>query len=274
MTANKGLLLRLRKWLEKRIRPTSYIGMAVYNVYYNLRARRGEYYVFRRYKGAYLGTVKTSLGRFELILPSKSAVVFVYECFILRMYEQGVKIPRGSVVVDVGANVGIFTVYAAARVGPRGKVIAIEPSSENVDVLRKNLELNDIENAVVIHAGASATDQTLKLFLAQESFCNSFIEEPEQYTGRSERVRVRPLDDLLLETGTDRGAVRFIKIDVEGAEMDVLVGASRTILAKPLAIILPDIRPREMMYRESIDFLRQRGFKATGQARGIRATRR
>jgi len=71
------------------------------------------------------------------VIPDICAVDTTIEIFVQNVYEKYYKIKRNNVVIDVGANVGMFTVKAALAVGSRGKVIAIEPVRENLIVLKK-----------------------------------------------------------------------------------------------------------------------------------------
>lgn len=131
----------------------------------------------------------------------------------------------GSLVVDVGAHTGYNTVYAAARVGPRGRVIAIEPAPDNLAVLVDNLSANRLENVVVQPVAAGRVHETRELFVRGEaSAVNSLYPEScyGAVTGVT-RVRVAPLDDLV------DGRPTLVKIDVEGAELDVLAGMGRML---------------------------------------------
>ena len=70
----------------------------------------------------------------------------------------------GDTFVDIGANVGRYTVPAAHRVGPIGRVLALEPTSSTCNALRENIELNGIRNATVLQMAASSTDGTVELW--------------------------------------------------------------------------------------------------------------
>src|SRR6185436_7076238 len=105
----------------------------------------------------------------------------------------------GATVVDVGASIGYNTVYASRRVGPAGRVVAIEPAADNVGVLRENLASNRLENVVVHAVAAGRADEVRNLFLRGEtSAVNSlFPESVYAAVTNIEPVRVAPLDDLV-----------------------------------------------------------------------------
>ena len=164
--------------------------------------------------------------------------------FIVGEYEPGCvralreHLPKGSVCVDVGANVGYFSILMSQIVGKQGQTIAFEPMPETVEVLRENIEVNHLENVVVVAAAASdesgsveilsdATDRATKT----ASMVGYHVEGQVQKTV----VRSIRLDDYF------DGSMRLpslIKIDVEGAELMALKGARETIAkANPILIV-------------------------------------
>jgi len=148
-------------------------------------------------------------------------------------------IVAGATVVDVGANVGYNAVYASQRVGPAGRVVAVEPAADNLSVLRDNIRSNGIANIVVQPVAAGRAHEVRDFFLRGEiSAVNSLFPESvyASVTG-IEQVRVAPLDDLV------EGDADLVKIDVEGAELDVLGGMSR-LLARSAVRLIVEWHPR------------------------------
>jgi FkbM family methyltransferase len=145
----------------------------------------------------------------------------------------------GATVVDVGANIGYNTVYAAQRVGPTGRVIAIEPATDNVRILRDNVTANALGNVAVHMAAAGRAHEQRALFLRGDvSAVNSLFEESVYATVTGvEQVRVVPLDDLV------EGEADLVKIDVEGAELDVVAGMER-LLRRPAIRLIVEWHPR------------------------------
>jgi FkbM family methyltransferase len=143
-------------------------------------------------------------------------------------------IDPGATVVDVGANIGYNTVYAARRVGPAGRVVAVEPATDNLRVLRENVAANALDNVVVHAAAAGRAHERRALFLRGDvSAVNSLFEQSvyAAVTG-VEQVRVTPLDDLV------NGDADLVKIDVEGAELDVLQGMARLLRRHGIRLIV------------------------------------
>ena len=134
-------------------------------------------------------------------------------------------------VVDVGANVGVVTLFAAKRV-LHGAVHAFEPSSEHLRRLRRNLALNDLTNVVVNAVALSNRRGRARLFVPQagDGLVNTggttlFSGVPG--TTPEDEIDTLPLDEYVAEAGL--GRLDVIKLDVEGAELDVLEGAGDTL---------------------------------------------
>lgn len=132
-------------------------------------------------------------------------------------------VPPGSTVVDVGANVGFFTMKFARWVGEQGCVIAIEPDLENCEMLALKVRAVDMERRVRLHrAAASAKAGSVRLQRNELHPGDHRI----SFGGDGMIVPAVTVDDVVAEAS---GSVSLIKIDVQGAEMLVLEGAKRTL---------------------------------------------
>jgi FkbM family methyltransferase len=146
----------------------------------------------------------------------------------------------GMTMIDAGANEGAYTIYAAARVGPVGRVMAIEPSPRELERLRANLELNNAANVTVVPAALAERPGHVELQIAEEAHAgqNTFGSFIYAGVGSSGRVSVTTttIDLLVDEYGLDR--VDVIKLDLEGAEERALRGARQTLHRfRPLLIL-------------------------------------
>jgi len=128
----------------------------------------------------------------------------------------------GGVFVDVGANIGTFTIPAADHVGPSGKVVAIEASPNVFGVLQKNVALNNIGNVKLICAAAGSSNDEARFYPAPTDHFGMGSRAP-QFNATPISVPCVTLDSLVREFGLP--SVDLIKIDVEGFELDVLKGA-------------------------------------------------
>lgn len=136
-------------------------------------------------------------------------------------------VKSGMVVYDIGANVGFFTVLLGRLVGARGAVYAFEPVAETAKATRHNAELNGFAHVTVIAAAVGRQQGTVKLALREESTWAKFADEKS--TGPTMEVPLVAIDGLV-----DDGTIKppqLIKIDVEGAELEVIEGMRRTLAA-------------------------------------------
>lgn len=139
----------------------------------------------------------------------------------------------GDTVIDVGANIGSYTLRMARRVGNEGIVVAIEPHPTNYCVLKKNIRLNALRNVVALNLAAWFANGELPLFEGNATGLHSM--KTDMGRGRN-KVRVEAVDAIVKELRLKR--VDWIKIDVEGAEWEVLCGLVKTLdQYKPKLII-------------------------------------
>lgn len=133
-------------------------------------------------------------------------------------------VARGACVVDVGANIGWFTCALAQAVGPQGTVWAFEPAASNLLRLRAHLARNGLQQVTVFDCALAEHDGAGTLLLADDGAYPSLVAVAgRRATGATQAVPVR----ALAEIWSARGApdIAFIKIDVEGGELEVLKGA-------------------------------------------------
>ena len=146
-------------------------------------------------------------------------------------------IRSGATVIDVGANVGIFTISLAYAVSEKGRVWSFEPLVENLERLQENIHLNGLKNIDVFPVGLGNFCGNLDMHLSNDlAYATSRRPVNKKIEVETRQTEVRRLDDLWQEA--ERPQVDFIKIDVEGAEIDVLHGARELISACSPQIII------------------------------------
>lgn len=146
----------------------------------------------------------------------------------------------GDTVVEVGANIGTHTVMMAKKVGEQGKVFAFEPQRIVFQTLCGNLALNSIKNSFAYQYGVGEKETTILLSpldcTKRGNFGGVSLEGTNGGNGEKEEVRIVKLDDFL-----QLDNIRLLKIDVEGMEKEVLVGARELIKkCKPIIYIEND----------------------------------
>ncbi len=174
---------------------------------------------------------------------------------------------EGDIVVDIGAHMGRYTIPSAKSVGVSGKVIAVEAHPYNFGILQHNLKLNKLTNVSALNSAVYSKKANLKLYLPDEdlgytmhhSVMTNYLST--KYNNEIERkfveVEADTLDNLLKSSAIT--TVNWIKIDVEGAEYEVLKGA-REILStnKPISILV-EVHGKET-YGPTIELLRSNNF--------------
>ena len=148
----------------------------------------------------------------------------------------------GATLIDIGAHFGIFTISALRKVGPAGTVIAFEPCRATRTILLKTLELNGFSGIPVIREEAVSNVKGQSSFFSSTipgDAANSLISNA-QHLARSE-VRTVRLDDIPL------ARVDAIKIDAEGAELQILEG-SQALIAKHRPAVLLSVHPAQIKH--------------------------
>lgn len=173
---------------------------------------------------------------------------------------------EGSTVIDVGANIGYFSLLASVAVGASGSVHAVEALPSTVELLERNIELNRARNVTVHPVAASDHDGEVEVFRATEAFLgSSSTRKGEHGEGR---VRSMRLDDLFEQV--DGSDLSILKIDVEGDEAAVLRGAARLLeTMRAPAAALVELSPggsaeQRHNRRTVLDLMSSHGFAAFG----------
>ncbi|MBA2626441.1 MAG: FkbM family methyltransferase [Gemmatimonadales bacterium] len=174
-------------------------------------------------------------------------------------------IQPGWVVLDVGAQVGYFTVLAAKIVGQSGHVYAVEPEPRNLHYLRTNICQNGVADRVsVIPKAVGRQRETLQLYLYEGSDSHSFVKHPTAKVRDIAAVECVPLDDELKGLRPN-----LIKIDIEGYEMHALAGLGAMLRPPSSTVLIIEMVPAFLKNagssaRELRDALLSLGFDIQG----------
>jgi FkbM family methyltransferase len=209
--------------------------------------------------------------RLRLVLGNdESAQIYIAGCVEPNEFAFLDRILRpGMTFVDAGANHGIYTVFAARRVGADGLVWAFEPSPRERGQLHFNLEMNGLTARVFSVALADVNGQAELTVSDPEHHGQSTLgafANPELEVHGKELVEVRRLDDVVAENPLTR--IDVMKLDVEGAELRLLRGAAG-ILERYRPVILLEVSERSLQHQgasseELLQFLRSHQYRIYG----------
>jgi len=143
---------------------------------------------------------------------------------------------EGDTVIDIGANIGYFTVLLANLVGPKGKVYAFEPDPRSFSLLRRTIEKNGWHHVVAEQKAVSNKAGEFILYQTRSWTANALVENELHVS--AVKVQVIALDEYLSDDRID-----FIKIDTDGSEPLAIQGMSRLIRRSPNLKVLTEYQP-------------------------------
>jgi len=198
---------------------------------------------FYRVRGLGLAVVRGGTDDLYNLLPGREGDV---EEFIRS------RLAEGSVFVDVGANVGYYALLASKLVGPSGRVHAVEPVPSTAVILRANVRLNSCGNVRVHEVAAWSARGRVMLNIPVSSYGLASATRGRSSGAVTVTARAAPLDEVM----SGEGAVDLVKIDVEGAELEVVRGARSTLRKTQYVVLELSHRAREVLKE-----LREAGFE-------------
>lgn len=155
----------------------------------------------------------------------------------------------GDVVVDIGANIGFFSVIMSRLVGDNGKVLAVEPSEENLKRFRVNKQLNEpCANNIHLETRPFWFEDAMVTFWHNSDHAgSSCLYDPGSWEPNvKSRANPRPEEMRAVTLDSFRLKPRLIKVDVEGAELQVLLGARETLIKQRPPFVVVELNPLGM----------------------------
>ena len=172
-------------------------------------------------------------------------------------------ITKDSVVVDLGAHIGSFTVLAAQIAS---KVVAFEPVPSNYRLLKANIERNGLKNAVLYQMAISGVSGFREICICEDASTGTHSFYSESGSTSKQRVQTISLEDLMKKESLP--TIDFLKVDCEGAEHDIFGNMNAETAAKIRSIAM---ETHEVPVESSIDLpsrLRELGFEVRAEERG------
>lgn len=166
------------------------------------------------------------------------------------------KLENGMTVIDIGANIGYYTIIAGKRIGGNGKVLAFEPEENNFSLLTRNISLNKLDNVSVFKVALANKTGEESLYLDNDNKGHHSLSSQKSKTEKRVLVRTDTLDSILEKYGSHK--VDLIKMDIEGAEFLALEGMAKTLAINPELILFTEFYPQAIrrLGRSPLQFLK------------------
>jgi FkbM family methyltransferase len=167
----------------------------------------------------------------------------IFEKFETELVTQ--HISNGDTILDIGANIGYFTLLFSKLVGETGIVHAFEPDPNNFSILKKNIEINNIKNVVLNQKAISDVSKKISFYLCDYNHAQHRIYPSSRCT---EEIQVDAITiDEYFDSDSISGKINFIKMDVEGSEFEAIHGMKNTLKSNPQLKFLCEFSPKQII---------------------------
>ena len=199
------------------------------------------------------------------VRPHTDDLKIVKSNFVTKHYfKDYVPIPKDSIVVDVGAHIGAFSVMVA---GKAHRVLSFEPEPNNFQMLKKNMELNHLENVSIFEMAVSGSCgyQDITVYSEGSTGGHSLYQGSAKTAGK-QRVQTISLDEIIRKEALTR--IDFLKLDCEGAEHDILKHMSFDTANRIMGIAMETHRVSKGSFIDIPGRLKELGFEVTVEDHG------
>lgn len=201
--------------------------------------------------------ITVSIGGVTFCFLTNSSELYSYrDIFKEEVYEKHprTKLNDQKIIIDIGANIGFYTLKAALRM-PSCKIYSFEPNPDTYNRLLKNIELNKLGNVFPFQQAVNSIDGVVKFKKDAQSWTSHIAVDDEYNSEDLITVDAVMLDDFLVQHGVD--LLDLLKIDAEGAEYDILLGARKSL--KKIKTIVLEYHSNELLVSIK-DYLEDNGF--------------
>jgi len=220
--------------------------------------------------GLYLGrkfNVKfCKIGKFLFLLSKNGRLASFSPLLPLHEYKEMLIIKHllrnnlnSGIFIDIGAHIGKYSIFLSEYFN---KIISIEPDKNNFNILSKNVKINRLENKILpINIAILDREKVVWFFEYEDSVKSSIKSNENEIPTNKYKIRSMPLDKLTEKLDINAEKIRLIKIDVGGAEFEVIKGAIKTLKnSKPILLI--EVKKNEF---KILKLLKHLGYKELGR---------
>ena len=196
--------------------------------------------------------------RFIANARSKDFLIIEETWGAMSYVKYGIQINPTDVVVDIGAYIGDFTIYAS-RMAYAGKVLAYEPLLSTFQLLSKNIELNKSNNVDIFNVGISETNKKIKLFVPKNAEFGTSMMDITKY-GECVEVEALAISMREIITKNKLSKIDLLKIDCEGAEFEILSSTPKNIFSRIKQIVLEYHQLNDMKVTDLVELLQSMNY--------------
>ncbi len=191
---------------------------------------------------------------------NKNGVHILQEIFKKGIYSLPIFTISNPLIVDIGAHYGYFSLFADRKYGRACRIIAVEPSSGNINILRQNISAGEAKNIEVFSHAIAKDDGERVLFLSKDQNHSVYHNYVEDHRGKEE-VRSISLSTFLKKNCPS--GVSLLKMDCEGSEHEILMAANNSDLSKInyLFIEMHHIEHPVYSIEKTVSHLKSNGFE-------------
>lgn len=211
---------------------------------------------------------KIKTGYDILVMPNDSGISLelsvygIHEPITTKIISK--KLKKGMVCVDIGANIGYYALLESKIIGSTGKVIAIEPAPNTFNYLEKNLKYRHQSKFQTHNFACSDIDATSNFLINEKSNISKIVNESDTILDGTKKilVKTKKLDTILLE---NENQIDFIRMDIEGNELKVILGA-KNIIKKFKPIIQTEIHSKILGMSQTkslLEFFKDQNYEIT-----------
>jgi len=186
------------------------------------------------------------------------------EIFYQRCYSDYFPFYSNSIILDIGAHKGYFSIFASKNLSKDSKIISYEAFEDNFHIMNKNLKDNNIENVKTYNLGVYSENKLIDMYLGK-SENNSIFQDYNKSLNQNNidniKIQCISIDDILKENNLN--IVDFMKIDVEGYEYPIIFDCKKEVLnkIKTISIEFHDLKRADYSGLELVKFLERNNFK-------------
>jgi len=201
--------------------------------------------------------------KYQIELRSQADKSVLTEIFELREYQEIEPIIKSAKtpIIDAGAQAGFFILYCRA-LNPDVKIYALEPDEENLELLNKHLEINNLKNVEVMPIALAGKSSLRDFYISHDSHNHSLFKVLVPKISKNIKIQTYGLDDWLKEQGIEE--VSLLKLDIEGAEYEVLEIFTNWEKIKNIVLEYHDFG--ENNHKQLENLLLQKGYKVKSRA--------